>query len=108
MTAVHRRDRSGLRGQAVSVRVHHDCLRRDLGVPRARVERHDAEDDSREPDARLVGYGSMLTESLVGVMAMIAAATLDPGVYFAMNVGPPRSARRRRRRRGRSRSGASP
>ena len=41
-----------------------------------------------EADARLVGYGSMLTESLVGVMAMIAAATLDPGVYFAMNVGP--------------------
>src|SRR5204862_4137914 len=33
-----------------------------------------------EPDARLVGYGAMLTESLVGVMAMIAAATLDPGV----------------------------
>jgi carbon starvation protein len=30
----------------------------------------------------------MLTESLVGVMAMVAAATLDPGVYFAMNVGP--------------------
>jgi carbon starvation protein len=30
----------------------------------------------------------MLTESLVGLMAMIAAATLDPGVYFAMNVGP--------------------
>jgi carbon starvation protein len=43
---------------------------------------------SCEPDARLVGYGSMLTESLVGVMAMVAAATLEPGVYFAMNVGP--------------------
>jgi carbon starvation protein len=41
-----------------------------------------------EPDARFVGYGSMLTESLVGVMAMVAAATLEPGVYFAMNVGP--------------------
>jgi carbon starvation protein len=41
-----------------------------------------------EPDARFVGYGGMLTESLVGVMAMVAAATLDPGVYFAMNVGP--------------------
>jgi carbon starvation protein len=41
-----------------------------------------------ETDARLVGYGSMLTESLVGVMAMVAAATLDPGVYFAMNAGP--------------------
>jgi carbon starvation protein len=43
---------------------------------------------TRESDARLVGYGAMLTESLVGVMAMVAAATLDPGVYFAMNVGP--------------------
>ena len=43
---------------------------------------------ARETDARLVGYGSMLMESLVGVMAMIAAATLEPGVFFAMNVGP--------------------
>jgi len=41
----------------------------------------------RESDARIIGYGSMLTESLVGLMAMVAAATLDPGVYFAMNVG---------------------
>jgi carbon starvation protein len=40
-----------------------------------------------ESDARVIGYGSMLTESLVGLMAMVAAATLDPGVYFAMNVG---------------------
>jgi carbon starvation protein len=42
----------------------------------------------RETDAPLVGYGAMLTESFVGLMAMIAAVTLDPGVYFAMNVGP--------------------
>jgi len=42
----------------------------------------------RESDAVLVGYGAMVTESFVGLMAMIAAATLDPGVYFAMNVGP--------------------
>src|SRR3954453_4251556 len=42
----------------------------------------------RESDARLIGYGAMVAESLVGLMAMIAAATLDPGVYFAMNVGP--------------------
>jgi carbon starvation protein len=41
-----------------------------------------------EADAVLVGYGCMLTESMVGLMAMIAAATLEPGVYFAMNVGP--------------------
>ena len=43
---------------------------------------------TRESDARLIGYGSMAMESLVGLMAMVAAATLDPGVYFAMNVGP--------------------
>jgi carbon starvation protein len=42
----------------------------------------------RESETRMIGYGAMLTESLVGLMAMVAAATLDPGVYFAMNVGP--------------------
>jgi len=41
-----------------------------------------------ESDARMIGYGGMLTESFVGVMAMIAACTLDPGVYFAMNTTP--------------------
>src|SRR5574341_1445856 len=43
---------------------------------------------AREPDARFIGYGGMLMESFVGVMAMIAACTLDPGVYFAMNTTP--------------------
>src|SRR5229473_3459022 len=43
---------------------------------------------ARESDARLIGYGAMLMESFVGVMAMIAACTLDPGVYFAMNATP--------------------
>jgi carbon starvation protein len=42
----------------------------------------------RETDSVLVGYGAMLAESFVGLMALIAAATLEPGVYFAMNVGP--------------------
>jgi carbon starvation protein len=42
---------------------------------------------SSEGDVRLVGYGSMALESLVAVMAMIAATLLDPGVYFAINTG---------------------
>jgi carbon starvation protein len=38
-----------------------------------------------ETHARFVGYGAMLIESFVGVMAMVAACALSPGVYFAMN-----------------------
>ena len=41
-----------------------------------------------ENQLRLIGYGAMLTESFVGVMAMVAASVLDPGVYFAMNTAP--------------------
>ncbi|MBD1597996.1 carbon starvation CstA family protein [Pseudomonas typographi] len=38
-----------------------------------------------EVNARYIGYGGMLVESFVAVMAMVAASVIEPGVYFAMN-----------------------
>jgi carbon starvation protein len=42
----------------------------------------------RESQARLIGYGAMLLESFVGVMAMVAACAMPPGIYFAINSPP--------------------
>jgi len=42
----------------------------------------------REGHARFIGYGAMLLESFVGVMAMVAASAMTPGVYFAINSPP--------------------
>src|SRR5208283_3541170 len=41
---------------------------------------------ARESDIRFVAYGGMITEMIVGIMALIAAATLEPGQYFAINM----------------------
>jgi carbon starvation protein len=42
----------------------------------------------KETDARFIGYGAMIAESLVGVLALIAACSLSPGDYFAINTTP--------------------
>ena len=39
-----------------------------------------------ERDIRLVGYGGMITEMLVGIMALLAACAMPPGEYFAINM----------------------
>lgn len=41
-----------------------------------------------EVNARVIGYGAMLMESFVAIMAMVAATTLEPSIYFALNSPP--------------------
>jgi len=41
----------------------------------------------RESDIRVIGYGAMVTEMCVGIMALIAACAMEPGQYFAINMG---------------------
>jgi carbon starvation protein len=49
---------------------------------------------ARETDARMIGYGAMLMEGVVGVVALIAASSLFPGDYFAINTAQKTDAQR--------------
>jgi carbon starvation protein len=48
---------------------------------------------NKESDARFIGYGAMMAESLVAVLSLIAACSLFPGDYFGINVPPDAFAR---------------
>jgi carbon starvation protein len=67
------------------VPLHHHHVRRDQRLHALGLQRHDAKMIGNETHARTIGYGAMLIEGLVGVVAMIAAATLPVGDYYAMN-----------------------
>lgn len=43
---------------------------------------------ANENDARFIGYGAMLMESFVAIMALVAASIIEPGLYFSMNTPP--------------------
>jgi carbon starvation protein len=43
---------------------------------------------NKETDARMIGYGAMLCEAIVGVLALVAATSMAPGDYFAINTTP--------------------
>src|SRR5438105_15903871 len=42
----------------------------------------------RESDIRVIGYGAMLMEGVVGIMSIVAVRAMHPGAYFAINTRP--------------------
>ena len=80
-------DGTGLvvRRAGVPVCLHHHRLRGGLGFHALISSGTTPKLADRESDIRIVGYGAMITEMLVALMALVAACALQPGQYFAVN-----------------------
>jgi carbon starvation protein len=69
--------------------LHYDRLRRDFRVFTALISSGTTPKMiSNEKDMRMIGFGAMLVEGFVALMALIAATSLIPADYFAINCRP--------------------
>ena len=98
--AFRRRRRARLRRRDLSVLLHLHHVRRDLRLPRAGVVSGTTPKMiAKESHIRTIGYGAMLIEGLVGIVALIAAASLPQGDYWAINIDLSRARQVRRQAR---------
>ena len=72
-------------GSLFPLPLHHHRLRCPLRVPRAHLLGDDAQAHREGEPGPLHGYDSMLTESFLAIMALVAAVSIDQHIYFAMN-----------------------
>ena len=85
--AFHRRRWAGRAGHGLAVRLHRDHVRGPVGVSCPDRLGHHAQDDRQaNRTSAPIGYGGMLLEGFVSVMALVAACALEPGDYFKINI----------------------